>query len=263
MVTDKRSKTLVLPWDPHFLQKNKAFEIFNTLNLSLLKASEWPNLETLNRIAKQNHFQGYEFVSMSSQSKNYEKHIFATRTIPTRYNNWHDHFNFLCWLTFPKTKSQLNRSQCEQMAMRSNQQRTPLENALTLFDENGIVIVSSNLELLSDIKLHRWQELFWQKRQQLQNSFQCIVFGHSLHEKLLSPYIGMTGHAILLPVDSAYFQWNQIEQLNYLDDTLSSVRKFESTKDLSPFPLLGMPGWHSENAEERFYLNQHYFRIIR
>ena len=86
------------------------------------------------------------------------------------------------------------------------------------------------------------------------------MFGHSLHEKSLSPYIGMTGHAILLLVDCAYFQLSQKAQLNFLDNTLSSQRKFESPKDLSPFPLLGMPGWHPENADESFYLNQHYFR---
>lgn len=260
MVTDKRSKTNDLPWDRDFLQKNKAFEIFNALDVSLLKREEWPSIETLNTIAKQNHLLDYRCVSMSSQSSNYEKHIFATHTIPTRQSNWHDIFNFLCWLTFPNTKSHLNRWQCEQMSTRINQQRTPLENALTLFDENGIVLVSSDSELLSDVKQHRWHELFWQKREQLQHTFQCIVFGHSLHEKSLLPYIGMTGHAILLSVDSEYFELSQSAQLHFLDKALSIQRRFDSTKDLSPFPLLGMPGWHLENDDESFYLNQQYFR---
>ena len=33
-----------------------------------------------------------------------------------------------------------------------------------------------------------------------------------------------------------------------------------TTKDLHPFPLLGIPGWHPENEQEIFYKNKAYFR---
>lgn len=244
----------------HFIATATAYELFQVLDLSYLNGVGWPSLSTSNKVANKNHFTEFQFVDVSKQQGNYEQHILKTKTIPTRQENWHDFFNYLIWLIFPRLKKQLNRWQCQELSQRNNNQRSPFENALTLFDENGLILVSSNPELFEMIKQHRWHELFWQHRSQLTEQLQCTVFGHSIHEKLLAPYIGMTGHAVMLLVEPEYFKWERAIQCRYLDLQLQQSQLFTKPKDLQPFPLLGLPGWHPDSQNEAFYLNQAYFR---
>jgi hypothetical protein len=49
----------------------------------------------------------------------YEGHIWASGQVPTRCDTagaWHDLFNALVWLSFPRTKARLNRLQAEVIA---------------------------------------------------------------------------------------------------------------------------------------------------
>lgn len=39
----------------------------------------------------------------------YEVRVYREGTVPTRRANWHDLFNALAWITFPRTKAELNR----------------------------------------------------------------------------------------------------------------------------------------------------------
>jgi len=52
--------------------------------------------------------------------------------------------------------------------------------------------------------------------------------------------------------------------VEYLDTRLESYFSdnagIQSPQDLSPFPLLGLPGWHPDNEQENFYENKDYFR---
>ena len=110
----------------------------------------------------------------------------------------------------------------------------------------------------------QWHTLFWKKRSQLEQHLKCIVFGHAIYEKAINPYIGMTAHAVLLTVPDNQFNAPTETLLPYLDTLL--VEKFSvnsnihSPQDLSPFPLLGLPGWHPDNARENFYDDTDYFR---
>ena len=47
-------------------------------------------------------------------SAQYEVRIFETGEVQTRPDNWHDLFNALVWLAFPRTKAVLNRSRSEE-----------------------------------------------------------------------------------------------------------------------------------------------------
>lgn len=142
--------------------------------------------------------------------------------------------------------------------------RTAVENMLSLFDEGGVVITSSDASLLQLIKDFKWKELFWQRRDELADKFDCITFGHAMYEKALAPYIGMTANAILLQVDESYFAKPLAERLAYIDRQLAAIfeagEQYTQPHDLNPFPVLGMPGWDADNVHEAYYDNSRYFR---
>ena len=202
----------------------------------------------------------------------YEPRIYLHGEIQTRLQNWHDFFQVLIWCTFSKTKIALNKLHFQQSNERQNNKcthnnRGPLENAVTLFDECGAVVASSNKALLDDIVTHQWKNLFWQRRIQLRNQLKCFVFGHAMYEKALSPYIGMTSPAVLVLVDDDFLLASQATQLAELDNIISakfdSLEQIQSPKELFPFPVLGMPAWYHANRFESFYDNTHYFRPKR
>jgi hypothetical protein len=74
----------------------------------------------------------------------------------------------------------------------------------------------------------------------------------------------MTGQGLLLPVEQAFFSWTQVQQLEHLDqllaDYLNNDAHCRSTRELTPVPLLGIPGWTAESEHEEFYANTKYFR---
>ncbi len=190
----------------------------------------------------------------------YEVEIYEKGNLPTRENNWHDYFNFCIWMNFPKTKTMINHIQYTQMKNRVHKNRTAMENAMTLFDENGLIVLSSNSDLLEMIRQHSWKALFWDHRQEVLRHLKIVIIGHSMYEKFLNPYIGMTGHAILY----------QLEELNTdlkaLDQKIAEDlegKKYQSPRDFQPIPILGYPGWYPENANEYFYENRNYFRDVR
>ena len=58
--------------------------------------------------------------------------------------------------------------------------RPPQRDALTLFDEDGVVVVSTDAELLELVREFRWKELFWQRRDAVKARMCFCVFGHAL-----------------------------------------------------------------------------------
>lgn len=257
--------------------ENPAYQFFNLLPLHLFSTHKnWPTIVEYNNfllaIGKKIISGGGQSISFVEQlhksdlfEEQYEPRIFLKGEVLTRPNRWHDFFNMLIWLSFPRIKSSINSLQYHAMSARNNsgKQRTALENALTLFDENGIIIVSSDEQLLQLIKDFRWKDLFWIHRQKVTENLRCYIFGHSLHEKFLQPYIGMTGHAILLHEEKDFFDRDLKFQLEKLDNYLADALQNYSTKNLHPFPVLGMPNWHSDNVAENFYENKNYFREAR
>ena len=201
--------------------------------------------------------------------EHYAPRVYLTGEIQTRTENWHDFFQFLTWFMFPKTKAVINSIHVPSAQARIENnvdlgRRSPIENMLSLFDEGGAVILCSDESLLQLIRDFKWKELFWQRRAELSEKLKLVTFGHALYEKGLSPYIGMTANCILLPVAENVIQQTNKEQLNYIDTELSQLfaagEPYKKPKDLSPFPLLGLPGWHQDNEDESFYNNVRYFR---
>jgi hypothetical protein len=202
----------------------------------------------------------------------YEPRCYLKGEVQMRADNWHDLFNALVWLTFSKTKAVINARHYDVLTsgteLPTNAGRGAVRDVNTLLDESGVIVVyadaNSGADLAGLLRNFKWKELFWQRREQLRESMAFYLFGHGLYEKALHPYIGMTGQGLLLAVEPAFFGWPLAQQLAHLDslmaDYLAVPEHCRSTRDLSPVPLLGVPGWAADNDRAAYYDNTAYFR---
>lgn len=201
----------------------------------------------------------------------YEPRCYIKGEVPTRANNWHDLLNALVWLAFPKAKAAINarhyHALMKQGAMddvETSSERGAVRDVNTLLDESGVIVVYADAELAGLLRDFKWKELFWQRRKEVQTGMGFYIFGHGLYEKALQPYVGMTGQGLLLAVEQAFFSWPLEMQLAHLDsllcDYLADPKHCRITRDLSPVPLLGVPGWSRDNDNAAYYDNTAYFR---
>ncbi|WP_430869307.1 DUF3025 domain-containing protein [Crenobacter cavernae] len=196
----------------------------------------------------------------------YEAHIASTGEVPTRTQNWHDWFNALSWLAWPRAKTALNARHMRAIA-RGEIKRGPLRDAATLFDECGVIVVASDAVLLDALAGMRWRELFVEKRECWGGNIAAFAFGHALMEQGLQMHIGWCGKALPLIVDAGFFALPADAQRAHLDARLAELLAddaFLSTpRALSPLPLLGIPGWWDANEDPAFYDDTGYFRASR
>lgn len=197
----------------------------------------------------------------------YELHIAATGEVETRAQNWHDLFNALAWVTFPRAKAAINAQHAAMLEERGeaeSRRRSPERDALTLFDEGGVAVVSSAPELLALMVAFEWKELFWKRREELLATTRFFAFGHACYEQSLAPYIGMVAKTVFIAVDGSVLDLPLQEQLQRTDALLAAHfcdrRNFASPRAMPPMPLLGVPGWHPGTATESFYDDASYFR---
>ncbi|MDH5484210.1 MAG: DUF3025 domain-containing protein [Gammaproteobacteria bacterium] len=251
-------------WNPDFITKSPLFETIRTVVEAYIPCSSWPTLAQHEAEFKQ---RGLAFTPVPQADKpgqladHYEPRIYLKKEIQTRTENWHDFFNAMIWLSFPATKSRLNERHYHAAIKREyGTNRSPLENAITLFDECGIIVISNNTKLLDMIRQHEWTKLFCENRQAFENELQCLVFGHAMYEKALTPYIGMTCQALLIEHETLP---NNNQAIDKLVADLWQQEKIKTTKDLHPFPVLGVPGWYDGDQDEGFYDNKEYFRPLK
>ncbi len=261
-------------WNTDWLTRNEMFAPLRPVAAGL-PAIGWPDLDLLNALAEDQgrrivNAQGMRvrFVPQAPKSKSFEA-AFEPRTylrgeVQVRALDWHDLFNALVWMTFPTTKAVINARHYESMAAAGRGNRPPQRDALTLFDEDGVVVVSGDAELLELVRGFRWKELFWHRRDAVKARMRFCVFGHALFSKALKPFVGLTGKAVLLPVPGAFLDLAREAQLAELDCLLAmhiwGRDRFLHGRELSPLPVLGVPGWWSGNEREGFYDDIAYFR---
>ncbi|QTR44892.1 DUF3025 domain-containing protein [Thiothrix litoralis] len=190
----------------------------------------------------------------------YEERIFQHGMVSTR-PNWHDFFNALMWNVYPRSKVMINALHAADISQ-YGKPRTPQRDALTVLDESGVLIVASRRALLQHVLDFAWERLFWEERAAWEQEVSCYMIGHATLEKMLTPYIGVTAHALLVEVEPAFFSLSLAQQHAYLDAVVGNTLQqggLASTACLNPLPLLGVPGWW-DNASQAFYRNKAYFR---
>jgi hypothetical protein len=195
----------------------------------------------------------------------YETHIAATGEVPTRAN-LHDFFNALAWCTFARIKAQLNAAQASEIGRHGiGAARGGMRDALTLFDENAVLFACADPSLGEALRAFDWCTLFETRRADWGRQLETVAFGHALLEKLVHPYKAITAHAWVVRVPPAYFHWPRAQRLAYLDEHVAAELSalLRSPRDLTPLPVLGVPGWWAPNAEPGFYADRTVFRPHR
>ena len=198
----------------------------------------------------------------------YEAGIFKYGMVPTREHNWHDYFNALAWMAYPRSKSACNwrhhEAMCSRMAA-GVAGRGPERDALTQFDECGVVVVSSADDVLQGLAMHEWEAVFWHAHELVKRETRFFVFGHATCEALQSPYFGLCAKALYRAVPSDWWSQRLEAQIDDIDQYLSQWfihRQPLSPRAFSPLPLLGIPGMCEENAHQIYYNDTRQFRPL-
>ncbi|MCK6408044.1 DUF3025 domain-containing protein [Thauera sp.] len=200
----------------------------------------------------------------------YEERIFASGEVPTRDGDWHDFFNALAWCAWPRTKSACNRlhlaeARAREIAGLSG--RGPRRDALTQFDECGIVVVSADAEIPALLAAHDWEEAFWNRRTHLLASTRFLVFGHGSWDQLRAPFVGLCAKALYRVVDPAWLGLPATDALAetdaWLAHHLEAAIDLLTPRSLAPLPLLGIPGVTPDSACAHYYRDSRQFRPKR
>ena len=255
------------------------FKPLRPAGLAFSKLSEWPTLDVCQRLLAGKGITNaaglpLRFVSQGPKSgrpeDKYEARIYLQGEVQVRSKNWHDLLNVLVWLTFPKSKAALNRRHflsASESEEKGEKNRGPVRDALTLFDEGGVIVACSDSRLTQLLVEFNWKKLFWGKRDAVISCMRFFLFGHAIYEKALQPFTGVTGRAVIFPVAEDFFAAALEHQLQLLDeklaDYLHNPKHFNRTAELAPVPILGIPGWNTENERESYYENEAYFRAGR
>jgi hypothetical protein len=255
-------------YDPSFHRSSAAYGVLGRRILSEARLwTDWPELshydswaENLRALSGRELSFGEVERSGVAAAGGYDLFIEGTGVIPTRRRNWHDFFNACIWARFPRTKLKaLSRSVTERRA-RQHTRRSALLDWLTHFDECGLVVRTSEPELLALIRRLRWRELFVEQRQLLERRARVTCFGHATLEGLREPYLGLMGKALLWH-DPRFDPDQDLERgLPELDGWIEAQLQLHTPPTLQPLPVLGLPGWHPPNQSARFYDNPDYFR---
>lgn len=202
-----------------------------------------------------------------SERRCYELRVAQTGEVETRGGNWHDLFNALAWITYPRAKASINAQHTailEEGGEAEARNRGPARDALTLFDEGGVAIASDAPQLLRLVADFQWKELFWERRAEAASRMRFLAFGHACYEQSLAPYIGMVAKTVFLPVDELFFMLPVELQVAKADEMLAAhfaqPSRFPSPRAMPPLPVLGIPGWHFEAQDEAFYDDAAHFR---
>lgn len=234
------------------------------------RCDAWPPaLETLNRWAGEREVLSgagrpiaFEPASTRTAALDYERRIAESGQVPTREGDLHDLFNALVWLAFPCTKAALNRLHNDGSARR----RTPQRDFATLLDESGMLIAYRDRTLIELLRNRAWFELLWLRRADVARDMRFFVIGHAIYQKEMTPYPGMTAHALALPMRDAFFEQPFEQSRSEIDAAAANFIDANSatltSKRLTPLPVFGIPGWHANQGPE-FYADTRYFRPRR
>lgn len=266
-------------WSRDELLRSPLFEPLHPV-LRQLGSDRFPSLEELNMLLLEHpeirvqsgeplRFveQGIGRLAFESQ---YEPRCYLRGEVQTRAANLHDLFNALVWLTFPQSKAAINARHYRSLtdaAPTLPTQRGRVRDMATLFDESGVIVVCADERLSRLLRDFKWKELFWTYRTEVNSAMGCYIFGHGLHEKAMRPYVGMTAQGLVLQVDADFFTWPLPRRMLHLDGRvaayLNDPANCRDTHELTPVPLLGMPGWDKANEQAEYYDNAEYFRSGR
>jgi hypothetical protein len=271
---------MVQAWDPDFAERAPAFVPLRA-SMQALRCASFPDCADFNRLlaARSTPIRtvsghALSFVAHALRQPafedQYEPRIYLRGEVQLRPGNWHDLFNALVWFAFPLAKAALNERQFNLLARQratGAANRGPAQDALTLFDEGGVIVATGDCALSGLLTNHAWKELFWRRRAGVNAHMRFLLLGHALYERMLDPFVGVTGRGIACGVGAEFFDLPPALQAEHLDGQLAAwfadPAHCAATRELAAVPLLGIPGWCRDNEHARYYDNTQYFRPPR
>lgn len=264
------------PCAPAALATRRLFEPIGGL-LGRFVLPRLPGVDELNRLldetapgAVSGSGRPIRFVEPASIGSTYEETIFATGEVPTRPEEWHDFFNALAWCVWPRAKAACNALHLEALDIRRTAGlagRGPCRDALTQFDECGIIVSSTDEAVPVLLAAHEWEAVFWQRRRSLAETTRFHVFGHGTWDQMRRPFFGLCAKAIHRQVDAAWLgmaaaaQQAEIDQ--WLADHLTERAPTLTPRAFHPLPLLGIPGVTPDSDDPAYYRDTRQFRPLR
>ncbi len=257
-------------WQPQLFLHTGIFSALAAL-FPLAQQATFPSPELLTAwLHQRTELQNWSFVDstvLDADGRYYEDFISQTRQIPMRVNNWHDLFGALIWCLFPKSKQQMNLHHMAQIQQFGSKERTQVRHKLTLLDECGVLICirPSQRFLLDLLRNHQWTQAFYQHKN-LWAELNPIIFGHANYEMATKPFIGLTAKLWCIELPSG-LTCPDTEGYDFVDNLLAAqlvqAELLLDNQQLSPLPLLGVPGWHQQAQDLAFYADTSYFRPKR
>ena len=234
---------------------------------------DWPDPERLTLLARElgaaprtASGRPVRFAPPRPADAGYELRVHARGEVATRPRNWHDLFNALAWIAFPRTKAALNARHAAQIP-REGGRRGPLRDLLTIFDEGGAIVAFADPGLVELVRGFRWRELFWDRRAEVVRTMRFVVIGHAVLDQARRPWPGITCKALFVPIDEGSLRLPPGELITRLDrcaaQWLHAAGGECSPRSLAPLPVFGYPGWFPGNERESFYADTRYFRPFR
>lgn len=265
-------------WESSLISEQASKPVVDLLkDYDLLSETEFPSADCLNALSSSlgQCWNGPMFKAQGefpeSEVRYYEEIIGQDFVVPTREESWHDLFNALIWIQFPKTKSLLNKLHMEDIHEYGVHPRTPRRNKITHFDECGVVLAIEEADLvdgnflLDALAKHRWTTVFISNREIFNSTIHPFIFGHANLEMMLSPFEGLTGKWLAVVVPNGFNSYSDTLKREVLDSALvkrvAELDNFNQADILKPLPLLGVPGWY-EAQNAKFYDNASYFRPL-
>src|SRR5688572_18134912 len=159
-----------MDWNPHFCARSPMLAPLAPIAAPLTACSGWPPLATLQELVTArgvSNARGMTLRLVPPDGGPFEERVYVRGELAVREKSWHDLMNVLVWLLYPRAKAALNaRHYDAQLGERARAQanRGRARDALTLFDENGVVVGSSERTLLESLRASCWKHVFWERR---------------------------------------------------------------------------------------------------
>lgn len=229
------------PWLAHLTPHNQRFDT-SGVDVAAHLNSRGPN-----------HLR-FEHSTEVLKALDYEQRV-SSGVVPTR-NLAHDWYNGLVWLRYPKAKAQINQLHVAhgQQAVVTGNRRTPLRDALTLMDESGAVLLTTDARLVQALLTHDWHTLFLDRSSWL-HAVRLLIVGHGLLESMDKAHKGLCAKVIPVQVSNINLPAEEIDEL-----LIELTLRLQGPGNFSPLPVMGVPAWFEESSAPGFYEDAGVFR---
>jgi hypothetical protein len=254
-------------WDARFFDRSPWFWPLRPAAEAFCAYEDWPRFDDLNALyARATQGQALPQLrfrpNVRKQDKRaagrvvlsalYDARITLSHEVPTRERDWHDLFNALCFSTFAHSKLALHarqfralRERVPEQAARLPPARTPEQDALTLFDEGGVVVAVEPTLALQLAVASPEQRAAACSELIAEHKARVVPFGHALFEHLVEGLRCPGGCTQVVAVGDALAQ--STDFLPALDRALAAViadrARFTSPRQCSQIRLETLQLW--------------------